>query len=50
MQCPFSGDLVLEAHSMGEATVGWSLFALLLMSLLFRVAAYLCLRFELVIG
>ena len=50
VQCPFSGDLVLEARGMGEATVGMSLFALLLMSLLFRVAAYFCLRFELVIG
>ena len=50
VQCPFSGDLVLEAHSMGEATVGLSLLSLLLMSLIFRVAAYLCLRFELVIG
>ena len=49
-ECPFSGDLVLEAHSMGEATVGLSLLSLLLMSLIFRVAAYLCLRFELVIG
>ena len=41
---------MLEAHGMGEATVGLSLLSLLLMSLLFRVAAYLCLRFELVIG
>ena len=56
-ECPFSGDLVLEAHGMGEATLSGSpcSHCLLLMSLLFRVtsmvaAAYLCLRFELVIG
>ena len=41
---------MLEAHGMGEATVGLSLLALLLTALLFRVAAYLCLRFELVVG
>ena len=49
-ECPFPGDLVLAAHGMSEATVGLSLLMLLLLSLLFRVAAYLCLRFELVIG
>ena len=49
-ECPFSGDLVLAAHGMEQATVGLSLLMLLLLSLLFRVAAYLCLRFELVIG
>ena len=48
--CPFSGDLVLEAMGMGDASVGMSLLLLCALTLLFRVAAYVCLRFELAIG
>ena len=49
-ECPFAGSEVLEAHGMAEASVGLSLLVLLVFSLLFRVAAYLCLRFDLAIG
>ena len=48
--CPFSGDLVLQSMGMGDASVGLSILVLCALALLFRLAAYVCLRFELAIG
>ena len=45
--CPFSGDAVVAALGYEHGTVGLSLGMLLGVSLLFRLCAYLCLRFNL---
>ena len=48
--CPFSGDLVLAAQGLDGGSVGGSLAVLVGFAAVFRVAGYVCLRFDVAIS